>query len=211
MNCFPKVCLQSLVVVMATACFGLTTAQATPLTVEFTPDSLNLNPAVYYETPGTAYSQTVSGVGVTLTASNLSREVNPFSVFDGDGISVSYGEIYNVQFSQPVTVDGFTVGFSQGIGNYDFYVNDSQTPAFSLSVGSAMFVSMVGETDQSISLQPTDVLKISSSFFEGLGQLKSLSFTTQPVPEPTFHAAGAIGMACVGLLLRRRAQLASRG
>jgi len=54
-------------------------------------------------------------------------------------------------------------------------------------------------------------LKISSSFFEGLGQLKSLSFTTQPVPEPTFHAAGAIGMAGVGLLLRRRAQLASRG
>jgi len=159
-----------------------------------------------------SFSKTVSGY--TLTFSNPS----PTSLFEGDGDGLAIGNIQNpnlvnqfqiVLTGGPVTdallFKNYEVGYvasGAGSGAEPFTLTGGTGTSTNNSLASASTFNFNGTF--SISQGQTVLFSSPDTTSWMLSQIKFMTFTVVPVPEPSTYALSAIGVALLGYQARRR-------
>ena len=153
------------------------------------------------------FSKTVSGITLTF----LNPNIGPNFKGDSDGLGLGNAGSFmgvNTTTSFQLQVTGGTVQFKSYLITY----SDTTSATFSLSGGSGTSTNNPFNTTGTFtangnwSLASGETGTLTAGPFAGieLGQLKSMTFSTVPVPEPSTYALAAIATGVLGAVARRR-------
>lgn len=152
------------------------------------------------------FSKTVSGI----TLSFLNPNIGPYFMGDQDGLGLgTAGSVMqSTTTSFQLQVTGGTVQFKSYLISYE----NTATATFSLSGGSGTSTNNPFNTtgtftangNWSLASGETGTLTAGPFAAGEMGQLKSMTFSTVPVPEPSTYALAAIATGVLGAVARRQ-------